>query len=72
MLHELMREFGVEPERTLMIGDTTHDLQLAVNAGVASIAVSYGAHDPEAFAEFPTRLVAHSVPELQDWLQAHA
>ena len=32
-LHELMREFGVEPERTLMIGDTTHDLQMALNAG---------------------------------------
>jgi phosphoglycolate phosphatase len=29
MLHELMAEFGVEPERTLMIGDTTHDLQMA-------------------------------------------
>ena len=49
MLHELMREFGVEPERTLMIGDTTHDLQMAVNAGCASIGVSYGAHEPDAF-----------------------
>ncbi|MFY9476647.1 MAG: HAD-IA family hydrolase [Aquabacterium sp.] len=72
MLMELMREFGVEPERTLMIGDTTHDLQMAVNAGTASIAVSYGAHEPAAFAAFPTRLVAHSVAELQDWLHAHA
>src|SRR6478752_4179169 len=52
MLHELMREFGVEPERTLMIGDTTHDLQMAVNAGCASVGVSYGAHDHESFAEF--------------------
>ena len=36
MLLELMREFGAEPERTLMIGDTTHDLQRAVNAGARS------------------------------------
>jgi phosphoglycolate phosphatase len=72
MLQELMREFGVEPERTLMIGDTTHDLQLAANAGTASVAVSYGAHEPEAFAEFQTHLVAHSVPELREWLLAHA
>ena len=49
MLHELMREFGVAPERTLMIGDTTHDLQMAVNAGCASVGVSYGAHEPDAF-----------------------
>jgi phosphoglycolate phosphatase len=72
MLHELVREFGVEPERTLMIGDTTHDLQLAANAGVASLAVSYGAHEPEAFQEFTPRFVAHSVPELHDWLHTHA
>ncbi|WP_374318871.1 HAD-IA family hydrolase [Aquabacterium sp.] len=72
MLHELMRELGVEPERTLMIGDTTHDLQLAVNAGVHSVGVSYGAHEPEAFSDYPTRFVAHSVPELQHWLMQHA
>ena len=72
MLQELMREFGVDPERTLMIGDTTHDLQLAANAGTASIAVSYGAHEPEAFAQYDTRLVAHSVAELHQWLKDHA
>jgi len=49
MLQELMRELGVEPERTLMIGDTTHDLQMALNAGCASVGVSYGAHEPSAF-----------------------
>ena len=72
MLLELMREFGVEPQRTLMIGDTTHDLQLAANAGAASIGVSYGAHEPVAFAEFDTRHVAHSVADLSDWLARHA
>jgi phosphoglycolate phosphatase len=49
MLHELMAEFGVEPERTLMIGDTTHDLQMAQNAGCACVGVSYGAHAPDGF-----------------------
>lgn len=72
MLLELMAELGVEPERTLMIGDTTHDLQLAVNAGTHSVAVSYGAHEPAAFANYPTRHVAHSVAELQQWLLQHA
>jgi phosphoglycolate phosphatase len=44
MLQELMREFGVDADRTLMIGDTTHDLQMALNAGCASVGVSYVAH----------------------------
>jgi phosphoglycolate phosphatase len=72
MLNELMREFGVDPQRTLMIGDTTHDLQMAANAGCPSVGVSYGAHDPAGFAEHRPLFVAHSVRELHDWLQAHA
>ena len=73
MLHELMRTFGVEPERTLMIGDTTHDLQMAQNAGCASLGVSYGAHPAEALtAALAPRFLAHSVAELQAWLAEHA
>ena len=72
MLLELMREFGVEPQRTLMIGDTTHDLQLAVNAGAACVGVSYGAHEPAAFASFAPLHIAHSVSDLSDWLARHA
>ena len=72
MLQELMREFGCDPDRTLMIGDTTHDLQLAANAGTASVGVSYGAHDHGAFTEFRPLFVAHSARELHDWLAGHA
>ena len=72
MLNQLMREFGADPERTLMIGDTTHDLQMALNAGCASVGVSYGAHEPDAFHALRPRHVAHSVQELRDWLLAHA
>jgi phosphoglycolate phosphatase len=72
MLHELMREFGVDPERTLMIGDTTHDLQLALNAGAASVGVSYGAHTPDSFAGYKPLHIAHSVADLGDWLARHA
>src|ERR1035437_549615 len=71
MLHELMDEFGVPPERTLMIGDTTHDLQMALNAGCPSIGVSYGAHEPEVFAALSPLFVAHDVAQLHDWLSAH-
>jgi len=71
MLNQLMREFGADPQRTLMIGDTTHDLQLAANAGAASVGVSYGAHDPESFAALQPLFVAHDTPSLHDWLLVH-
>ena len=71
MLVELMDHFEIAPERTVMIGDTTHDLQLARNAGTASIGVSYGAHDHASFAGFEARHVAHSVSDLHAWLVAH-
>lgn len=71
MLLELMAELGTPPERTLMVGDTTHDLQLARNAGTASVGVSFGAHDPENFRALEPLHVAHSTAELADWLARH-
>ncbi|MEP6739826.1 MAG: HAD-IA family hydrolase [Caldimonas sp.] len=71
MLHELMRELGAEVDRTLMIGDTTHDLLLAANAGCASVAVGFGAHEHEAFAAYAPLHVAHSTGELARWLAEH-
>ena len=72
MLNELMREFGIDASRTLMIGDTTHDLQMALNAGCASVGVSYGAHEPTGFEELAPRHIVHSVAELHDWLRHNA
>ena len=68
MLHELMAQFDLPPQRVLMVGDTTHDLQMALNAACPSVGVSYGAHEPEAFVALGPRHVAHSVRGLQDWL----
>ncbi|OQW89733.1 MAG: HAD family hydrolase [Rhodoferax ferrireducens] len=72
MLRELMAEFDVPPERTLMVGDTTHDLQMALNAGCSSVGVSYGAHDHAVFDALAPLYVAHSVRQLHDWMLAHA
>jgi phosphoglycolate phosphatase len=72
MLEELMEEFGVTPEVTLMIGDTTHDLLMAKNAGVAALGVAYGAH-PRALLEAEAPLLcAGNVAELADWLRRNA
>jgi phosphoglycolate phosphatase len=72
MLHELMAELGVSPERTLMVGDTTHDLFMAANAEVASVGVSFGAHDHAAFVDYKPLHIAHNVADLQTWLLTHA
>jgi phosphoglycolate phosphatase len=72
MLQELMSEFGAEPRRTLMIGDTTHDLQMALNAGCAAVGVSYGAHEPGDFDALGPLFVAHTVAELHAWLLKNA
>jgi len=68
MLLELMRAVGVPPDRTLMVGDTTHDLQLAANAGVDAVAATYGAHPESLLATRPAVARLHSVAELHRWL----
>jgi phosphoglycolate phosphatase len=72
MLLELMDELAVKPERALMIGDTSHDLDMAAGAGVDAVAVTYGAHaEPTLRAREPRGCVA-SVAELAAWLDANA
>jgi phosphoglycolate phosphatase len=72
MIEELMAEFGVMPTSTLMIGDTTHDIEMAHNAGVSALAVAYGAH-PRRELEAQSPLgCADSVSELTEWLRAFA
>lgn len=72
MLHELMHTLDVAPARTLMVGDTTHDLQMALNAGCAGVGVGYGAHPHCEFAALQPLFVAHTVGELHEWLLAPA
>ncbi len=68
MLHELIAELQTTPERTLMIGDTTHDLQLAAAAGTPALAVSYGAHPLELLVGHNPLAIVHSIDELTQWL----
>ena len=72
MLLALMDRCGTEASETLMIGDTTHDLELARNAGASAIAVTYGAHGADGFAGFTPLATVSSVTELHAWLKANA
>ena len=72
MLHELMDELGVPPEGTLMIGDTSHDMEMARAAHVDALAVTYGAH-PEAGLRACRPLdCCADVVRLRAWLTANA
>ena len=68
MLLELMEALGVAPDRTLMIGDTTHDLNMANSAGVASLGVTFGAHPVEELASAKPLACLNSTQELRQWL----
>ena len=70
MLQQLMEEFSVTPEATLMIGDTTHDLLMARNAGAHAVAVTYGAHPREALAAESPVYCANNVEELTAWFRS--
>jgi len=70
MLLDLMNELGVDPAKTLMVGDTTHDLEMAAAAGARAVAVSYGAVGSDVLRQSPHEAMFHSASELSAWLLA--
>jgi phosphoglycolate phosphatase len=72
MLHVILECTGVDARAAVMIGDTIHDLDLAANAGVDAVSVSYGAHDEALLATRHAVARVTSVPELHRWLTSNA
>lgn len=72
MLMELLDELMVERERALMIGDTSHDLQMAQNAGMPSLAAGYGAHPADSLHAYQPLAVCHRFEDLAEWLKTNA
>jgi phosphoglycolate phosphatase len=72
MLLELMQECGCGSHNTLMVGDTTHDLQMALNAGCAAVGVSYGAHPLEQLTPLGPLFIADSPKDLHQGLLQYA
>lgn len=68
MLLHLMDRLAVTARETLMIGDTTHDLELARNARTAALAVAYGAHEAEGLAALHPEATVHSIADMRAWL----
>lgn len=70
MLHQLLAELMLEPEQVLMVGDTVHDIHMAANAGMDSVAVTYGAHDPQTLAKAEPTVMVDNVAQMRDWVLA--
>ena len=68
MLLKLMAFAEMDKERVLIIGDTTHDLELAANAGVRSVAVSYGTHPESELLRHQPVKCFQFVDALHPWL----
>jgi len=68
MLLEILQELDIEPCQALMVGDTEYDLSMAMGAGVAPIAVSYGVHERERLLEYQPLTCLDNISELVDWL----
>lgn len=64
MLHELMAELSCAPERVLMVGDTEYDMEMARNAGVVPVAVSYGVHEVERLHAYQPRYCVDEISQL--------
>jgi phosphoglycolate phosphatase len=64
MLHNAMRDTGVEADFVFMVGDTTYDMSMAVNAGTKAIGVSWGYHEADELLEAGAEVVVHSYNEL--------
>ncbi len=69
MLEEILQQLGLEAKDALMIGDTIYDLQMAHNAGMDSLAVSYGVHPAERLAQHNPLKCLHNIDELSHYLR---
>ncbi len=68
MLEEILHETGIPAAQTLMVGDTEYDMNMAVQAGVHPVAVSYGVHERERLLQYKPLTCLDTISELVDWL----
>lgn len=72
MLHQILEETGVEPRHALMIGDTEYDLEMAVNAGISSLGMTYGVHAHERLLKHNPLACLNRITAIPAWLEQYA
>ena len=68
MLHQLLHELSIPVEKAIMIGDTSHDLEMAKQAGMASIGITHGVHPTAVLAKYQPKKIVNSLAELENLL----
>lgn len=68
MLLDICATLATDPSRAVMIGDTTHDLRMAIGAGATPVAVAYGAHPVDELRALAPAACVDSVAQLRAWL----
>lgn len=68
MLQDILEATGLEPGRALMVGDTVYDMQMARNARVAGLGVSYGVHARDELLANGALACLDSFPDVCAWL----
>jgi len=70
MLEEILQAMAVKPHQALMIGDTEYDMEMARNAGVHPVGVSYGVHEPDRLNKFQPAHILDHIEQLPAWLDS--
>jgi phosphoglycolate phosphatase len=68
MLLSLLAELGMTAEQAVMIGDTSHDMQMAQAAGIDRIGVTLGVDTRETLNKYQPVAVVDTLTELQKLL----
>ena len=71
MCNEILNELIIEPEKSIVIGDSIHDLQMAKNAGISSLAVTYGAHKQDSLSIYDALDYMDDANMVFDWIRRH-
>ncbi len=71
MINEILENLFIEPERAIMVGDSIYDLEMARNASIDSIAVTYGSQTYDELNHYPTKALIDNPHDLFDWLRVH-
>ena len=70
MLHAAMAEAGAAPETTVMIGDTSFDVAMALAAGTRALGVGWGYHSPAELVDAGAHSVAMDSAQLRGHIGA--
>lgn len=71
MLYEILHELNIEAQHAVLIGDSVFDLEMASNAGMSSIAVSYGLQEKPKLLDYNPITCIDDLTELPIWLNIY-